>query len=495
MAKVVVADPKRTDKYALLELDTLWCGTVWFDVMVLGINMGDTARSKCKNSRLVTAITWSLAVGGCADGTGPELTRVTEPTESPEVTVIRQASAWPGAAGLFIGKDLSHPKVVALQPLVAEILSAYGNPHDNLGRARVLRDWVARTAIHPHMPFHPDGSSSNLAVLPVGRRWAEVNPVAWAHFDSDSEFWHQWLFDGYGMLDQLLGTLDPRTGVRANDGMMTHVQGAQYRIKDISDYHYVLCTYQDFMLISLWEAAGLHGLLLSTIRHDPAAVFIPELAKWVYMDPTYNEEFTAEGSGPPLSPLELLDWSMAGEHDKLRPRKLSGPDWSPDVYISTEYHHQATYFADGHPDGMVVMGSQLNNSAFDSNSFTTRLVQVDTPRLPDEAPFNNSDVYTVVAREIAFPDLGVAVWDVSESDGHVEVLLLSTFPHHTRYQRSVNDGPWEKLDWVTVAGWLWRDGMTVPPLWDQFPAFARRVVYRSVDASGNHGIDAIIEVN
>ena len=104
-------------------------------------------------------------------------------------------------------------------------------------------------------------------------------------------------------------------------------------------------------------------------------------------------------------------------------------------------------------------------------------------------------MYTVVAREIAFPDLGVAVLDVSESDGNVEVLLLSTFPHHTRYQRSVNDGPWENLDRGTVTGGPRRGGITVPLLEDQFPAFARRVVYRSVDASGNHGIDAIIEVN
>ncbi len=443
----------------------------------------------------MTAITLGLAVGGCADGTGPDSNRVTEPPDSPKVTVIRQASAWSGTAGLFIGKDLSHPKVVALQPLVSEILAAYGNPPDNLGRARAIRDWVARTAIHPHTPFHPDGSSSNLAVLPVGQHWADVNPVAWANFDADSEFWYQLLFDGYGMLDQLLGTLDSRAGVRADDGMMTHVQGAQYRIKDINDYHYVLCTYQDFILISLWEAAGLHGLLVSTIRHDPAAVFIPELAKWVYMDPTYNEEFTVDGSGPPLSPLELLDWSEAGQHDKLRPRKISGPRWSPDVYISTEYHARATYFADGHPDGMLVMGSQLNNSAFASNSFTARLVQVDTPRLPHEAPLNNSDVYSVVAREIAFPDLGVAVWDVSESDGNIELLLVSNFPQHTRYQRSVNDGPWENLDRGTVVGGSWNDGTTVPPLWDELPILAQRVAYRSVDASGNHGIDAIIEVN
>ena len=452
-------------------------------------------RSKLKTSRLVTAITWGLAVGGCADGTGPESTRVTEPPDSPEVTVIRQATAWSGTAGLFIGKDLSHPKVVALQPLVSEILAAYGNPPDNLGRARALRDWVARTAIHPHLPFHPNGSSSNITVLPTGRHWGDVNTVGLANVDSDSEFWYQWMFDGYGMLDQLLGTLDPRTGIRADDGMMTQVQGAQYRIKNIDDYHYVLCTYQDFMLISLWEAAGLHGLLVSTIHHDPAAVFIPELAKWVYMDPTYNEEFTVEGSGPPLSPLELLDWSMAGQHDKLRPRKISGPRWSPDVYISTEYDPRATYFADGHPDGMLVMGSQLNNSAFDASFFTTRLVQVDTPRLPFEPPLNNGDVYLVVAREIAFPDLGVAVAGASTSDGNVELLLMSNFPQHTRYQRSVNDGPWENLDRGIVVRDGWGGGITIPLLWDELPAFAQRVVYRSVDASGNHGIDAIIEVN
>ena len=452
-------------------------------------------RSEFKNSRFVTAITWGLAVGGCADGTGPKLTSVTELPDSVGITVIRQAVAWSGTAGLFIGKDLSHPKVVALQPLVSEILAAYGNPPDNLGRARVIRDWVARTAIHPHPPLHPDGSSSNLAILPVGKHWADVNPIARGTIDSDSEFWYQWHWDGYGMLDQLLGTLDPRTGLRADDGMMTRVQGAQYRIKDINDYHYVLCTYQDVILLSLWEAAGLHGLLLSTIRHDPAAVFVPELAKWVYMDPTFNEEFTVEGSGPPLSPLELLDWSTAGQHDKLQPRKISGPQWSPDVYISTEYDPRATYFADGHPDGMFVMGSQLNNSAFEANSFTTRLVQVDAPRLADEAPFNDRNVFSVVAREIAFPNLGVAVADASKSDGHVELLLVSNYPQHTRYLRSVNDGPWENLDRGTVVRNGWGVGITVPLLWDQLPAFAQRVVYRSIDASGTHGIDAIIEVN
>ncbi len=44
------------------------------------------------------------------------------------------------------------------------------------------------------------------------------------------------------MLDRLLGTLDPVTGTRADDGMMVHVAGARYRIRDIQSYHYTLCS-------------------------------------------------------------------------------------------------------------------------------------------------------------------------------------------------------------------------------------------------------------
>src|SRR6266550_3540184 len=59
----------------------------------------------------------------------------------------------------FAGEDLNNPLILALRPLVADILAAYGNPATNLGRARAIRDWVARTAVHPHAPFHPNGST------------------------------------------------------------------------------------------------------------------------------------------------------------------------------------------------------------------------------------------------------------------------------------------------------------------------------------------------
>jgi len=78
---------------------------------------------------------------------------------------------------LFVGEDLANPLILALRPLVADILAAYGNPTTNLGRARALRDWIARTAVHPHAPLHPDGSTSNLSVLPLGNTWADVNSL------------------------------------------------------------------------------------------------------------------------------------------------------------------------------------------------------------------------------------------------------------------------------------------------------------------------------
>ena len=67
------------------------------------------------------------------------------------------------------------------------------------------------------------------------------------------------------MLDRLLGTLDPATGLRADDGMMVQVEGARYRIRDLQSYRYPICTFQTIMLNALWAAAGLHGMLLSTM--------------------------------------------------------------------------------------------------------------------------------------------------------------------------------------------------------------------------------------
>src|SRR6185295_18457055 len=77
----------------------------------------------------------------------------------------------------FVGEDLGNPLILALRPLVNEILAAYGNPTGSLGRARAIRDWVARTAIILDPAVHADTSRSNLSVLPPGKTWADVNRV------------------------------------------------------------------------------------------------------------------------------------------------------------------------------------------------------------------------------------------------------------------------------------------------------------------------------
>ncbi len=254
----------------------------------------------------------------------------------------------------FVGEDLTNPLILALRPLLGDIFAAYGSPTTSLGRARAIRDWVARTAVHPYPPFHPNGSTTNLGVLPPGSTWADVNALPSSKFfNVDNPYWWGVGYNGYAMLDRLLGTLDPATGLRADDGMMVHVGGARYQIRDIQSYHYTLCTFQAIIASTLWGAAGLHGMLISTASHDPAAVFIPELGKWVYEDPTYNDEYTLDGTGDPLSPVDLLTISSAGEVTRLRPTKFSGPSFDPQVYNPSH-----PYISDGHPNGFVIMGTQ-----------------------------------------------------------------------------------------------------------------------------------------
>src|SRR5207244_9046484 len=95
-----------------------------------------------------------------------------------------------------------------------DILAGYGNPTTNLDRARAIRDWLSRTAVHPYRRLHPEGSTSNLSVLPLGKTWADVNPVSMGKINNDTQFWGVVGLNGYAMLDRLLGTLEPATGRR-----------------------------------------------------------------------------------------------------------------------------------------------------------------------------------------------------------------------------------------------------------------------------------------
>lgn len=397
-------------------------------------------------------------------------------TSNPGVEILRQTVPAQNIDRIsYTPVDRARPDIEALVPLASEILKAYGNPISSLDRARAIRDWVARTAIHPYPPFHPDDSIANLAVLPAGTSWADVNRLQLTDkVESDSRYWSEVHLNGYAMLDRLLGTLNQATGVRANDGLMEQVGVAHYRIRDVAHYKYVLCSYQDVIAIALWGAIGLEGMLLSTDGHDPAAVFIPELGKWVYQDPTYNEEFLLEGTTGVRSPLELLALSLAGAKDLLVSHKLRGPIWSPDIYIDARVDPRATYFGDNHPNGMTRMGSQLNNDSPTTPGFLTRLVQVRVPVL--EWPFNDETKYVQVDPSTAFPHLGARITFVAANENHIQLGLDTTHPHYNLLQRRIDNGDWEPVSQKDVLrrSQIRQDGSVVR--------------YRSLDSHGALGM-------
>jgi hypothetical protein len=445
------------------------------DVALVGSVRGTVTGAGCGDARVQRSgyDTLLFAMGGAQArvpvivSTGPDSVGVVEAAQ-PLTTVERD---------LFVGEALGNPSILALRPLVHDILEAYGNPTSSLDRARALRDWVARTAIHPHPPLHPDNSTSNLGVLPPGKTWADVNALTYRQSAPDSIFnatrtyWYSVGYDGYAMLDRLLGTLDPSTGIRADDGMMVHLGGARYQIRDLESYQYTFCTFQDIVLNSLLAAAGLHGMLISTVGHDPNAVFIPELGRWVYEDPTFNEEYLLDGEGEPLSPTDLLAISSAGQGSRLRATKLQGPSFDPQVYVE-DLSYVAQY-----PEGMVIMGSQLYNRVVGAGAWANRLVQIDVPRLADEPPFNNVSVYDRVTADVAFPTLGVVVQQLEVQDSVHLIHLSSTFPNHARFERRVNNGDWEAVASLDIL-----------------PVGGCRVEYRSVDDLESVSTTALVDV-
>jgi hypothetical protein len=373
----------------------------------------------------------------------------------------------------YVGEDLAHPSILALQPLVEDIFAAYGNPTDQLAKARAVRDWVARMAVHPHPPLHPGNSTRNRSVLPIGMSWADVNAITSSSlkFEEDRQYWSSVGWDGYAMLDRLLGKLDPATGVRAPDGMMELVGPAHYRIRDIKSYRYVLCLFQTIMVNALWAAAGLHSTMASTIGHDASAVFIPELNQWVYEDVTYNEEYLLDGTGTPMSPQALLAYTTSGEVARLRPLKFEGPDFDPVPYIPN-----VSYLSE-HPEGIVIMGSQLNSRVVGIGGWSPKLVQIDVPRLALEPFYSRPTAYAPVKPDTAFPTLGVVISALMVEDSTYVVHLNSTFPNHQSFERRISGGAWTPTDSIDVL-----------------PVGECRVEYRSIDVLGNAGSVAVLDV-
>jgi hypothetical protein len=444
-----------------------------------------------RETGLVRTVKGTVTGNGCADATiqrsgydtlvfamGAAQARVPVIVATRPDSVGVVAAAWPLATDErihFVGEDLANPSILALRPLVADILADYGNPTSNLDRARAIRDWVARTAIYPDGWVRPDTTTSNLSVLPPGKTWVDVTRLLTLdRWNADATYWRQFYADGYRVLDRLLGTLDQTTGLRAEDGMMEHVAGSRYRIRDVDSYHYLACSFQAFIVNALWAAAGLHGTIVPVLDHDPTAVFIPELGRWVYEDATYNEEYLLDGVGEPLSPLDLLAVSTAGQSGRLHAVKMRGPSFDPAPYPPVRAYVDAGM----HPEGMIIMGAGLYRRWVGDVNFAMHYVMVDVQALHSApAPWGDPNLYAPVAAEVAFPMLAPMIVEVSVEDSVQVVRLASTFPNHQRFERRLAGQDWEGVSDVDVL-----------------PVGATKVEYRSLDAIGNISASALVDV-
>lgn len=387
---------------------------------------------------------------------------------------IAQSSNIPDGDVVFVGENTSSQKIKALRPLVDEIFATYGFPSTNIGKARAIRDFVARYAIHPFAPFHRK-TISNMAVLPEGKTWEDFLAAysTQSSVNSIYAYWSPISTNGFDMINALFGSINLETLQRDNDGMLLKIDTGRYRIKDFNSYYPVYCTWQDYIYISLLASAGLHGMQLRTNGHDPAAVYIPEWGKWIYEDPTFNEEYILDGNGMPLSPVELLFYSAGEGFHRLIPVKDILPDWDSNIYINNLEDVMCSYTSTMNA-GFSVMGSQLRNNITDNLSWNMLQVQIAINGLAATIPFGT---YLHVSRREAFPDLGVSIEKMYQIENGYRVFLKSSFPNHKKFMKKVNDESWQDCNDIDLL-----------PLKDSV------VVYRSLDAENFYGKDAIIAI-
>ena len=349
--------------------------------------------------------------------------------------------------------DLDGPFATRLQWLVAEILSCYPDATTDLDVARCLRDWIARTAIHPYYYFHlqiPAGTGNETLAPGLEREDLLALDRDSNRQDADSQHWAAYNHNGYRMLCDLLG-LDVYTGAYTGTGQMSRVSAGHWQMNDFDSYHFALCSYQQSMLQVLMAAAGLHAMLISTVGHDPGATWIPSLGKWIYNDPTYNEVYTLDGVGDPLSPTELMAVTAAGELGRLTISKTltSGgrlaPTWATGEYI-TSANPACTYLTDYHPAGYVIMGSLLSNANRWSETGpggSILLCMIDVPARLNYYPFNNETTYPPCKPYEAFPHLGCAIVGITpDPAGEVSVELATGQPHAASFEQRIDGGSW-----------------------------------------------------
>lgn len=327
-------------------------------------------------------------------------------------------------------------------------------------RSRAIVGWFAAHAVHPQPQLHPDGTTENVSVLPAGETWASFNAIfgPTARTNSDTNYWFALYPNGMTMLEALVGTVSAG-GVVTDNGMLTEYAPGQWRIRNFTDFRSVQCTLQCKMAQVVLAAQGIHAFDITTVGHDPMAAYDPGTGRWLYIDPTFGE--MQKRNGEYLSPLDLLTISLAGDADTIEDEGLPGANYLAQTYFEGERMPGGMSFMTIHTSPQWAGGSRAR-------------VQYRFGSLPFQA---NGDDISGTADQI-MPELGCGFAGVMRTGQAVEVRLVTNWPNHTGYQRSLNLGE----TWAACTGT------------DYLTPGAGEVRYRSVDALGWSGKEAVVNV-
>lgn len=384
----------------------------------------------------------------------------------------------------FNGLPLSNARITGLVTLANAILADYGNPTTKLGKAAAIMDWVARTIIHPSLSIHPNGSTANTLVLPVGETWTTYNTAITASSNAkitaDDAYWAALSYeDGVIVLEKLFGTLNTGTGAfvpdGGNPGLMTKVTAggfsALYRMNSIAAYKGAQCTIQDAPVQALCAALGIQTARGGLPNHDPVFVYIPESGGWLFgPDPCFSEYFTDTATGKALTVLDILGRRRAGVTTGWTRQQVK-PVWD------TLFYNPLSYLAAG---GLATAFKfavmALNNNVIGTGTVSRNFVTMESAEADaySAAPFIQDKFKTPrVTSNLAFQDLGVCV--ALDKQNQLNINLSSTWAGHTTFQRSINGGAFA----TCTAN-------------DTLYAGIGTVTYRSIDALGFYGLDAIV---
>lgn len=222
------------------------------------------------------------------------------------------------------------------RPFAAKVLAWAGisDTAPARARARAVVGWFASFAVHPQALLHPDATTKNIEVLPVGQTWATFNALfnQMGITDRDQAYWYALFPNGLSMLDKLIGTTSA-DGTTADDGMLTEYEPGKWRIRNFATFRAPQCTLQCKMAQVVLAAIGIPSVDISTVGHDPMAFYDIEAGRWSYIDPTFGEMLAVAGIDQ--TALDLLQANLSGYGSAIVSDKLPGADYIPIGYYTS----------------------------------------------------------------------------------------------------------------------------------------------------------------